>query len=150
MQGGNLSNDPTRRNLIVFEGLIGNLPLVRRPREAAARRMRRWKTAVNFWDLERQTLVVLLDAAYRYSAHFDVLTLGSEPFAEALAERLDAQGYPTGAVWPTTVEEINRFYANRPDISGIYLNPSIGVQYGSKLCTVSDPAAWRGIATGGS
>lgn len=94
MEKGDISNDIPPRLLFVFEGLVGKLTGTNMQRERAYVRLKRYKKAVNMWDIDDAALSHIWDAVWRHDLALDIVTF--VPYWEELRDRLDDEGVPYG------------------------------------------------------
>jgi hypothetical protein len=132
MQGGDISNEVSPRLVVVFEGLLGNLPTSRtRAGEAVARRAHQWKRAVKAYEINEPLAHVIWDTVWRHRYSVDVITYLGDEFAEALEWRLDIEGLPIGRIWADEPKKLARRLAHMPDVAAIFDNENHLI-YGSK------------------
>jgi hypothetical protein len=121
MQGGDLSNEVSPRLLFVFENTVGTLPnKVAEAKEAWYLRAKRWRKAVDVWDISDRAYALLWDVSWRYNYRFDVVTYHRPHFAKALAERFDDEGLPVGRVIASSPPKLAKQLAFMPDVRYVY------------------------------
>jgi hypothetical protein len=121
MQGGDLSNEVSPRLLFVFENTVGTLSgKVDEAKESWYLRSKRWRKAVDLWEISDRAYALLWDVSWRYNYRFDVVTYHQPHFAKALAERFDDEGLPVGRVIASTPMKLARQLAFMPDVRYVY------------------------------
>jgi hypothetical protein len=121
MQDGDLSNDVAPRLLFIFEGTVGHLR--DGPAELKEKlyiRTRRWKKALDCWEVADRAYALLWDVTWRYSFRFDIVTFRPPGFAKALAELFDEVGLPVSHVIATTPVGLAQRLAFMPDVRHVY------------------------------
>lgn len=99
MQGNDISNRLPPRWLIVFEGVIAELP---EPSDRAAfnfyRRTRAYKRAVRTYQVNTHTAKVLWDMVWRRDYKFDVVTFLPSQCTEHVRDWIDEHNIPAANV----------------------------------------------------
>lgn len=118
MQGGDISSEPPRRILLLWEDTLADVPNAMIPMEKLARKMHRWARAASLWlprELARGRCWQVSD---QLGVRLQVVTFLGDGFAEALAERLDDEGWPVmGTVLaPPNPGTLGRELAGRRDV----------------------------------
>lgn len=140
MQGGDISNLVTPRLVVVWENLLGLLPdKTDEAKFAAYMRFRRWRRAVNTFQINEPLAQRIWDITYRMNFSVDVVTfLGGDDFADEVRERLDREGLPIGHVWFEEPHLLARSLSYRPDIACVFdADPRHTLTFGSKGRIVS-------------
>jgi len=134
MQGGDLSNTPVPRIVIVFENAIGFLPEDRREEWRVLSRAGDWDAVARLFVLDQQMLRKITDLSWRFSVNIDVVTYcGPEAFAEALARLFDRENVIVRIVFASLPERMARATSYEPDIMAVYdANPEHALVYGRK------------------
>lgn len=121
MQDGDLSNDVAPRLLFIFEGTVGNLTTkTAEAKEKFYVRTRRWKKAVEQWEISDRAYALMWDVTWRYSFRFDIVTFRPPGFAKALAQIFDEVGLPVSHVIATTPVGLAQRLAFMPDVRHVY------------------------------
>jgi hypothetical protein len=131
---GDISNDVAPSIVIVWENLLGLLPSpADRAKESAARRMRRWKSAVNAYTLNEVLAKHMWDLTWRANKTLDVLTYLGDDFREALEDRIDRENLPVRHVYGYSPAQLAREIAYMRDLEAIFdPDPSRRFTYGGK------------------
>lgn len=134
MQGGDLSNTPVPRIIIVFENALGYLPEDQRDRWRELSRASQWDDVARLFVLDQMMLRKITDLSWRHSVNVDVVTYcGPEAFADALARLLDRENVPVRIVFASQPERLARATSFEPDIMCVYdANPEHALVYGRK------------------
>lgn len=134
MQKGDISNQITPRLLVVFEGLLGILDGPKaRAKEATARKMHRWKHAVNQYELNDIVARHIWDVTWRKHYSVDVVTFLGVDFALALQDYLDEHQLPVGHIRSSTPDRLARELSYDPSVLAVYdPDPSHVFTYGGK------------------
>lgn len=121
MQNGDLSNEPQRKFVFVFEDLIAK-PVTKR---------RRLKKITEF-EVDPQVVAWLWDLTWRQNVAFDVATY--DYTREQVTEVLNREGIPFGTVWTgPTPGALQRRLGYAPGVMAVYdANPSREFAYGGK------------------
>ena len=140
MRGGDLSNDPVPRIVVVFENAIGYLPDANRARWRSLARRARWDDVARLFTLDQLMLRRITDLTYRASIQIDVVTYcGPAEFADALARLFDHENVPVRIVQAETPERMARRTSFEPDIVAIYDgNAEHALVYGRKGVILTD------------
>lgn len=139
MRYGELSNSPSPRIVIAFEGIIGNPP--DNPSKKYLRAMRRhnWYGIIAGYELNEMSLRKLLDLTWRQNLNIDIVTWHYEEGAQAVNDILDRQGIPVRGCFASTPEKLARDLAYNPDIVAVYdSDPEHCFTFGSKGIYVTD------------
>lgn len=107
MRRGELSNEVLPRVYIVFEGLVGILPDTKaRALEALARKRKKYKEAVDQYQLNLPTSGGLRDLYWRHRFRVDVVTFIDPKFVEPIRTKLDSRNVLFGDVhyYPSPVD----------------------------------------------
>ena len=150
MQGGDISNQVVARIVIVWDNLLGVLPSkAAEAKFATFMRFKRWKKAVNLYEVNESVARQIWDLTWRKDFAVDVVThLGGDDFAEALEQRLDREGLPVGHVWFEDPNSLARSLAYRPSVACVITaNPDHQLTFGSKgrIVSASGPNLLRAI-----
>lgn len=134
MQAGDLSNKVPPRALFIFENTIGRYTSPAAAlKEKTYLRLRRWKKAVDCWEIPEHAMALLWDCAWRWDVRFDVVTFRPQGFAEELQALLDADAIPFSNIWASTPEKLARKLSFMPDVLYVYdADPAHKLTYGNK------------------
>lgn len=133
MEKGDISNYVEPRLIVVFEGLLGILPIEKEKRALMLSRIGQWRRVVDLYEINDMLARHIWDQTRRYSRQVDVVTYSGVQFAEAVQAKLDDEMLPIGKVWHTEPHILSRSIAWRPDIAAIYdPDPQHLLTYGSK------------------
>lgn len=134
MQGGDISNEVSPRLVIVWENLLGLLPTKTHEAKVASYvKFKRWNRAVNVFELNETLAARIWDVTWRLKFSVDVITWGTEQFADAVRERIDREDLPIGHVTAETPHVLSRKLAYMPHIAAIYsADPAHQFTFGSK------------------
>jgi hypothetical protein len=141
MDKGDLSNEVIPRILLVFEGVVGWLPPENKKTYDKLVRKGQWYYAVYEWELNDLMLRKIWDVMFRQSRELDIITyIGGQPFADALAARLDEEDVPVRRVWYTTPAILSRKIALMPDVAAVFdPDPAHQFTYGGKGRVITSP-----------
>lgn len=138
MQKGDISNYVEPRLIVVFEGLLGLLPIEKEKRANILAKIGQWKRVVELYEINDMLARHIWDQTKRHSRQVDVVTYKGVQFAEAVSDKLDEEMLPVGRVWSTEPHLLSRSIAWRPDIAAIYdPDPQHLLTYGSKARLLS-------------
>ena len=133
MEKGDISNYVEPRLIVVFEGLLGILPIEKEKRANVLSRLGQWKRVVDLYVINDMLARHIWDQTRRHSRQVDVVTYKGVQFSEAVSAKLDDEMLPIGRVWHTEPHLLARSIAWRPDIAAIYdPDPQHQLTYGSK------------------
>lgn len=94
MQRGDISGEAPKRILLVWEDTLADVRPSRALQEAAFRKTRQWKRAVRCWDERPLSRGRCWQVSNQLGVRLQVVTFLGEGFADALEDRLDAEGWP--------------------------------------------------------
>ncbi len=142
MQHGDISNDVTARLLLVFEGLVANLPDEKaRAKFDRYRKLHQWRRAVAFFEINEVMAKVIWDTTWRHNYSVDVVTFLGPEMVDEVEARVENWGLPVGRVWTEEKTMLARSLNYRPDVAGVFhTNPSDIFMFGSKGRLI-DPSA---------
>lgn len=131
--------------MFVFENLVA---FCQQPaQERVACRLRRWKTAVNMWELDGLAVKHLWDLQWRYNYRLDCVTFKSEQFAEALRDKFDRNYIPFSNVFSETVYGLSRRLSSMPDVVRVFdPDPNRMLTWGSKGKYVSSSTGFQPLS----
>lgn len=135
MKGGDISGISAPRILMVFEGIIGELPTQNIKDWKRHVKEKQWERAVQCWILSPLALAKVIDLTRRMSVNIEVITYAAGPeFAEALETYLvDTENVPVRKVLASTPDRTARRATFAMDITAVYdTDPQRVMQYGSK------------------
>jgi len=112
MIGGDLSNEPPHRLLVVFEGLIGTLTDRADRGRTRDLRLHRWRSAAHRWQL----LTPVHDAVMAVPMPVELITYLHPREAHELGRRATAEDWPFTTVTPTDPRTVSRLMQHRRDI----------------------------------
>jgi hypothetical protein len=142
MRRGELSTSTVPRVYVVFENLLGILPDSRtKALEAIARKRRKWKQAVDYYQINRPTSQGIRDLYGRHDLKVNVITFIDPGFVDPIQEKLDSKNLFFGGVYYFTMESLLDDLTYDPSIKAVYdPDPSHALTYGSrgKYCTTQD------------
>ena len=140
MLNGDLSNRTAPRVILVFEGLIGNLPADRVPDYEKYAAEERWQEVIHQFDLNSVVLNRLLYLTWSSDYNFHVVTWFPRAAADAIQERLDELSIPVRSVFPSSPEKLAKMLVNNPDVIAVYDTVHQHVlTFGSKAQLITDP-----------
>lgn len=146
MKGNDISNEVVGRFLLVFEGLIADLPDAKaKAKFAAASRLRQYSRAVSAYQINDLVGRVIWDTVWRRGYSVDVVTFLGEEYIPAVEHWLEEHDLPVGNVTHETPGNLSRSLAYRPNVLGVYhSDPTSLFTYGSKghLIDPSAPSLW--------
>jgi hypothetical protein len=130
---GDISNSEAPRSVFVFEYNIGYLAdAVTTAKEKALCGARRWRRAVDCWDIPERATALLWDLTWRYDQRFDIVTFKGEKFAGFLYDRLEGT-VPFANLWSETPEKFAQRLAFMPYVSTVYdSDPQRQLTYGTR------------------
>lgn len=139
MRGNDISNYVEPRILMVFEGLIGDLPKENELKLKLMLKAHRWQSAVQCYELNEMTVNIINDIVWRKHYNVDVVTWQPPKFADALADYLDEQGVFAGRVTSDNSIRLARSLPHRPDVAYVCdPDPNHSLRYGAKGRYVDD------------
>jgi hypothetical protein len=117
---GDLSNRTAPRVLIVFEGLIGNLPAAKVPDYEKYVAEERWDEVIYQFDFNSSVLNRILYLTWNADYNFHVVTWFPPAAATAIEAKLEELSIPVRSVFSTTPEKLAKILVNNPDIVTVY------------------------------
>lgn len=134
MRENDLDNRPMPRDVLVFEDLLGILPNQEAKRRLdKALRKRRWKQAVDCFDINDMMGRKIWDLTWRHGGEVDLVTHLGQEFAEELEKRIDRENIPVSRVWFEAPRSLGRRLVVAPDIRHVYFpNSDHTLIYGSR------------------
>lgn len=131
---GEISNEVVGRLLLVFEGVVADLPDAKaRAKFDGYRKVRAYKRAVSQFVINEQMAKVIWDTVWRRSYSVDVVTFLGEDMVEFVEERIEHEGLPIGRVWTEEKPMLARSLNYRPDVIGVYhADPRDFAMFGGK------------------
>jgi hypothetical protein len=121
MQGNDLGNSVSARDVLVFEGLLGIIPDPKVARlEAKYRAKEKWDDAVACYEINELLARKIWDMVWRYSLEIDLVTYHSHGFARSLEARMERENLPLRRVWYEEPNQLARRLATAIDIRTIY------------------------------
>lgn len=140
MKHGDLSNQPSPRIVVVFEGAIGILPKENEKKYHKAVNKKHWTEAVGYYELQELMLRKILDLTWRQNFNVQIVTWMGEEAANAIKQVLDEENIPVRGVFSSTPSRLSRDLAYNPDIMAVYdPDPDHRFTYGSKGVVLLDP-----------
>lgn len=134
MRRGELSFQTPPRVYVVFENLLGVLPDNKsKALEAIARKRKKWKQAVDYYDISRPTSQGIRDLHGRHDLRVNVITFVDPGFVEPIQDKLDSKNLFFGGVYYFTLETLLDDLTYDPSIKAVYdPDPSHALTYGSR------------------
>ena len=99
MDRGDISNEIPPRVLVVFDGLLGQIPDSQQRQATVWRSLARWKKVAGLYDIDPASRARLHDLSWRQGWRIDVVTFDNEHVAEALADRFDVMNLAVSHVY---------------------------------------------------
>jgi hypothetical protein len=134
MKGNDLDNRVQPRDVILFEHLLGILPdndAMRRANKAIKKR--RWREAVDCFDMNDMLVAKIWDLTMRLGWEVDVVTSLGHDFARELEARMTRENIPVSRVWYEESRQLGRRLASAPDIRNVYFaDPGLSLVFGSR------------------
>lgn len=141
MQGNDLGNSPVPRVVLVAEGAL----IFMDPRDEAkfdrAMEKRRYTEALSYWTVNDLMATRIWDVALPPSLlNLDIVTfLGPEPWADALAGRLESEDLPVRSVFASTPAILGRKVTFHKEILRVYTPfPEQALMFGPKGVVITD------------
>jgi hypothetical protein len=133
VQKGDLSNRPSPRLVVVFEGAIGWFALPEHEQEftklAAKGKM---ALAVRWYTLDEAYLRKILDLAWRKNFNINLVTWLGDEAAVSIEDLMDKENIPIRGVFASSPQRLARDLPYNPDIIKVYdPDPKNTLLYGS-------------------
>jgi hypothetical protein len=134
VQKGDLSNSPTPRLVIVFEGLVASVLQGREPKLAKLAVKNDWSGIVNgCYELDERVLRKLMDLSWRQNFNLNLVTWMPEKAAETIAELMDTEQIPVRGCFSSQPGRLARQLPYNPDIIKVYHSqPELALTFGSR------------------
>jgi hypothetical protein len=133
MQKGDISNEVAPRVIFVFEHNIGYLRPSAEVMERTLIKARRWRRAVDLWEIPQHVHTMLWDTAWRWECRFDIVTYKPEKFAGYLLDRLNEEDVPFSNLWAEPKEEFLHRLTFMPSVQYVFhADPADRFSYGSR------------------
>lgn len=137
---GDLSNKPSPRIVVVFEGAVGIIDQGSQKTFDRLSKRGRWIQAMKCYALQEIMLRKLLDLTYRENFNVQIVTWLGEEAASAIKQIMDEENIPVLGVFASTPSRLSRDLAYNPDIMAVYdPDPDHRFTYGSKGVVLLDP-----------
>lgn len=141
MRHGDLSNKPSPRLVIVFEGAVATIPVERTELAHKMEKKGDWEGLITrCYELNDLMLRKILDLTWRENFNVQIVTWMGEKAAIAIKQLLDEENIPVQGIFHSTPSRLSRDLAYNPDIMAVYdPDPDHRFTYGSKGVFLVDP-----------
>lgn len=140
MQSGDLSNQPSPRLVVVFEGAVGILPKNDEKEFNRLAKRNNWSLAISLFQLQDLILRKLMDLTYRQNFNVQLVTWMGEEAANEIQSVMDEENIPVRGCFASTPSRLARDLAYNPDIMAVYdPDPDHRFTFGAKGVVLLDP-----------
>ena len=133
MEHGDLSNTPAPRMIIIFEGLLGEVPPAYAKLYAKSMRKQRWRQAASLYVIDDLMARKMWYLYHTTDTMFEVVTFTAPEMAPMISLMLDAEQLPVHDVWfSPSPQMLARKTSYMPGLVRVYDgNPDNSFAYGS-------------------
>jgi hypothetical protein len=139
VERGDISNTSSQRMVVIFEGLVGNLPSRRRREASVWRRMKQWKRYVGCWEWDHHNTTRVRDLTFHRSQNITLVSFMGEDCEDALQLAADRHHLGVRVECYDSAGEFARSLAYQPEVSHVVHTPAHWTYtFGSKAVTSLD------------